>query len=105
MLEILANFFIAYFTAHGDYVDDFRSVVVGYVRNGLLFDCLTSIPVSWIDFWVLQMCQENDSLYGAIDENSMNSEAQRSLRTVRILKPLKVLNIHMLQNFINLRML
>jgi hypothetical protein len=34
----------------------------------------------------------------------MNSEAQRSLRTVRILKPLKVLNIHMLQNVINLSM-
>lgn len=67
----------------GEYYDSFHFVARMYVRESLLFDILTSVPVSFIEYNTWRQC-----LSGTDDPNT-----SRGLRFVRMLKPLKLFKI------------
>ena len=94
LAEIVLTFVVGRYTPQGAYLDSCASVAWRYARdpNGLTFDLLTSIPVSWLEYLQQRICTEayvNASNAAA----EASPESQRSLRVIRVLKPLKILKL------------
>ena len=94
LAEIVLTFVVGRYTPQGAYVDSCASVAWRYARdpNGLTFDMLTSIPVSWLEYLQQRICTEAyvNASNGAAEASP---ESQRSLRVIRVLKPLKILKL------------
>ena len=69
VLEICFTFVTGAYI-EGQYSDDWRRVGWHYVSGMFLFDCGTSIPVAWIEWYGLKSCSEAD-LQGGIDDGDV----------------------------------
>ena len=68
----------------GDYIDNRREVTLMYLKSDFLFDCVTSIPVSFFELVAEAACAEADGSGTSADGN---------LRFIRAIKPLRWLKI------------
>eukprot|EP00293_Proteomonas_sulcata_P019167 CAMPEP_0184314466 /NCGR_PEP_ID=MMETSP1049-20130417/74367_1 /TAXON_ID=77928 /ORGANISM="Proteomonas sulcata, Strain CCMP704" /LENGTH=789 /DNA_ID=CAMNT_0026632391 /DNA_START=75 /DNA_END=2444 /DNA_ORIENTATION=- len=84
LLQVIITFFIGVYKK-GIYYDDLGFVADNYIKGTLAFDVVTSVPVSYIDAWVLSSAQCTSS-----GENMDTTFNASSLRLLRILKPLRI---------------
>jgi len=68
----------------GDYIDNRRVVTLMYLKSDFLFDCVTSIPVSFFELAAEAACAKADGSGAGADGN---------LRFIRAIKPLRWLKI------------
>jgi CRP-like cAMP-binding protein len=68
----------------GDYIDNRRVVTLMYLKGDFLFDCVTSIPVSFFELAAEAACAKADGSGAGADGN---------LRFIRAIKPLRWLKI------------
>lgn len=84
VLQIFYTFFLGHFKK-GIYVDDRGLVAEEYLRGAFWFDVVTSIPVSYLDFYILKtQCD--------VDGDAPSSDLS-GLKIVRALKPLRLLKM------------
>ena len=61
-IEALSRFGVGSYLANQEYEDDFRVIALGNLTSlsGFWFDCITSIPWSWLDLqiYTVPMCPE-----------------------------------------------
>ena len=61
-VEALLRFGVGSYLANQEYEDDFRVIALGNLTSlsGFWFDCITSIPWSWLDLqiYTVPMCPE-----------------------------------------------
>ena len=81
IIDIFVNFNLG-IIVHGEYVDDRREVIKSYVKGMFLFDCVTSIPVSFFELVAKVEC---DRAAGQVDAAAGGSQ----LRIIRAIKPLR----------------
>ncbi|EKX43259.1 hypothetical protein GUITHDRAFT_140581 [Guillardia theta CCMP2712] len=80
LLEIAFTFFCGAMVK-GRYCDDASTVASSYLRGSFCFDVITSIPVSWVEFFTLRKCEEG------------GGGSKSSLRVVRVVKPLRLFKL------------
>eukprot|EP00802_Teleaulax_amphioxeia_P003931 Tamp_03934.p1 GENE.Tamp_03934~~Tamp_03934.p1 ORF type:complete len:949 (+),score=122.03 Tamp_03934:154-2847(+) len=80
--EILLNFCVGVHHS-GVYIDDWKQVAKTYAKGMLLFDLITSIPVSFLEYFNAQSC----------DDGGGGNGGDGKLRFVRIIKPLRLFKL------------
>ena len=83
LLEIPYTFFVGV-NLHGVYCDEYRVVGWHYLKTHFLFDCGTSIPVSWVEWYSQQQCLS--------DPEAEDSQTQ-ALKIIRVIKPLRLFKL------------
>jgi len=87
LVEIFLQFFIGVYR-NGEYCDRMSVVACTYAgRGGLFFDLGTSIPVSWVEYFIMQNC---DQILAASD-SGVNSNLLRIVRTSKALRIARLL--------------
>lgn len=82
--EIIVTFFVGVLH-EGSYVDHLPTVAWLYVKSRFLFDCVTSLPTSWVEYAALSEC-------GGAD-NAGGDAVLESMRLFRLLKPLRLVKL------------
>ena len=89
--ELFYNFFVGIADANDNYIDTLPDVAYIQLTSPWLFwfNMATSVPVSWIDWHVANLCQD----YGSAGTSSGWHSVQllRAIKTVRLLKLLRLL--------------
>ena len=83
LCDILVSFFLG-IVYQGQYMDDWRWVAKKYLTGSFLFDLLTSIPVSFIEFSIARACAATTH-----QEHFITNISPTQLRLIRAAKPLR----------------
>ena len=99
MFEIFFTFFVGRYS-RGLLISTFSGVAKDYCWSGqLLFDCATSIPVSWIEYASRQRNCNGSELVGDV-----NTSSSQALSVLRVLKPLRLIRLLRMLKLMNHRM-
>ncbi len=91
MVEVVYDFFVGVTDSAGNYVDSLPSVAWMQMSNPWLFgfNVFTSVPVSWIDYHIAQLCDETGG--GANFQSSQNVGLLRAAKPLRLIKLVRLL--------------
>ena len=93
LFEIILNFFTGIFV-DGAYTDRMSVVAYRYATSGLLFDCVTSVPVSVLEFIAREkMCGSMADKSAALNQDFEDLPEIRGLKLMRALKPLRLFKL------------
>jgi len=95
VLDAFLPFLVGYYTSEHEYIDEWR-VVAAHVSmsfSSFWFDCVTSIPWSWIDLQVFLTCASQVS---GTSGDSRVVRAAKVFRAFRIIRILKIVNMEFL---------
>ena len=85
IFQIIVTFVIGVYKK-GEYNDSYGTVAGIYLRGSFLFDVVTSIPVSYIDFYML-------TTECSLEITSKDEANMRGLKFLRVLKPLRIVKM------------
>ena len=93
VVDLFLSFFIGIKDAQGNYVDSLSGVAYIQLTNPWLFwfNLATSIPVSWIDWRVAELCQAYGSEGAASPQNWQSVGLLRAVKPIRLLKLIRLL--------------
>ena len=91
ILEVFYDFFVGMMDNRGNYIDSLSGVAWMQVSNPWLFwfGMATSVPVSWIDYHIAQLCAADGT--GANYQSSQNVGILRAAKPLRLVKLVRLL--------------
>lgn len=94
VIELALAFFTGFYRVDGEYVDDLKVVASSYFRGSLIFDAITTAPISWVEFFVLLgICRQETDLSYADFGYIFARAPLRMLRPLRLIKVFRLLRL------------